>query len=224
MASASAAFVDNHDVVFIRVAPTHDQVDKFGRGFSGAAGHVENRTLIGMRVTRGYEMLPPIPNMARGYMIWNADLASFDPEGSQGGKLGMLVNAMPWNIRTAAGAGYLVGDAADLQAWGDALLAGKLLHGKWRARYFAKGILSDGTPAYVGAENPGKVRAAYCYGGFGTWTDRGHTIYGANGGTFGFSTFTATIPDLHIAVTTLTNLGQTNNAALTTPVLDALMQ
>ena len=53
MASASAAFVDNHDVVFIRVAPTHDQVDKFGRGFSGAAGHVENRTLIGMRVTRG---------------------------------------------------------------------------------------------------------------------------------------------------------------------------
>ena len=178
----------------------------------------------GMRVTRGYEMLPPIPNMARGYMIWNADLASFDPEGSQGGKLGMLVNAMPWNIRSAAGAGYLVGDAADLQAWGDALLAGKLLHGKWRARYFAKGILADGTPAYVGAENPGKVRAAYCYGGFGTWTDRGHTIYGANGGTFGFSTFTATIPDLHIAVTTLTNLGQTNNAALTTPVLDALMQ
>ncbi len=177
----------------------------------------------GMRVARGYRMLAPVANMATGYMEWTKDLASFDPTGSQGGTLGALVNALPWNLRDADGAGFLVGDAADLQTWGNALLAGKLLHGKWRALYFSKGVLKDGSPAYVGAENPGKIRAAYCYGGFGTWIADGHVIYGANGGTFGFSTYTATIPDLHITVTTLTNLGQTNNAALTVPVIDALL-
>ncbi len=177
----------------------------------------------GMRVARGYRMLAPVANMATGYVEWTKELSTFDPTGSQGGTLGALVNALPWNLRDVDGAGFLVGDAADLQAWDDALLAGKLLHGKWRALYFSKGVLKDGSPAYVGVENPGKVRASYCYGGFGTWVADGHVVYGANGGTFGFSTYTATVPDLHLAVTTLTNLGQANNAALTVPVMDALL-
>jgi len=178
----------------------------------------------GMRTARGYRMFAPIPNMALGYMEWTKDLAALDPTGSQGGVVGSLANAIPWNLRDADGAGYLVGDAADLQSWDNALLAGKLLHGKWRAFYFSKGRLKDGSPAYTGPENPGKVRAAYCYGGFATWTDRGRVIYGANGGTAGFSTFTATVPALHLAVTTLTNLGQTTNASLTVPVMDALLE
>lgn len=178
----------------------------------------------GMRTAQGYRMFAPLPNMARGYIEWTADLAALDPTGSQGGVVGSLANALPWNLRDADGAGYLVGDAADLQTWDDALLAGKLLHGTWRDTYFRKGALADGSPAYAGAENPGKVRAAYCYGGFGTWTDRGYVVYGANGGTFGFSTYTATVPALHLAVTTLTNLGQTTNASLTVPVMDALLK
>lgn len=178
----------------------------------------------GMRTARGYRMLAPTPNMALGYMEWTKDLTSFDPTGSQGGVVGSLIYALPWNLRDADGAGFLVGDAADLQSWGNALLAGKLLHGKWRALYFSKGMLNDGSPAFTGPENPGKVRAAYCYGGLGTWTDRGYTIYGANGGTSGFSTFTATVPALHLTVTTLTNLGQTTNASLTVPVMDALLK
>jgi len=178
----------------------------------------------GMRTARGYRMLAPTPNMALGYQEWTKALAAYDPSGSQGGVVGSLINALPWNLRDADGAGYLVGDAADLQAWGNALLAGKLLHGKWRAIYFSKGKLKDGSPAYTGPENPGKVRAAYCYGGLGIWSDRGYTIYGANGGTAGFSTFTATVPALHLTVTTLTNLGQTTNASLTVPVIDALLE
>jgi hypothetical protein len=46
----------------------------------------------------------------------------------------------------------------------------------------------------------------------------------ANGGTAGFLTFTAIVPDMHLAVTTLTNLGQVNNADLTTPIVDALLR
>jgi len=48
-----------------------------------------------------------------------------------------------------------------------------------------------------------------------------HTIYGGNGGTFGFTTFTGTIPDQHLSVTTLTNLGEFDNRILTSAVLGA---
>lgn len=177
----------------------------------------------GMTTAHGYQMFRLLPNLALGYMLWDADLAKLDPHGSQGGVPGRLINAMPWNMRNAAGAGYLVGDAGDLQAWDEALLSGKLLHGKWRDLYFSRGKLANGQPTYAGAENPGKVRPAYCYGGFATAADAGHTMFAANGGTAGFLTFTAIVPDMHLAVTTLTNLGQVNNADLTTPIMDALL-
>ncbi len=178
---------------------------------------------LGMRTAHGYQMLKILPNLALGYIVWNADIAELDPKGTQGARVGELANALPWNMRDADAAGYLVGDAADLQTWDDALLAGKLLHGKWRETYFSRGKLANGEPAYAGPENPGKYRAAYCYGGFAYVMNDGHLTFGANGGTAGFATFTATIPDQHLAITTLTNLGQTNNAALTTPILDALL-
>lgn len=177
----------------------------------------------GMKTAHGYQLFPILPNLAVGYMVWDADFAKLDPHGSQGAVLGRLVNAMPWNMRNSAGAGYLVGDAGDLQAWDEALLSGKLLHGKWRDLYFSRGKLANGQPAYAGAENPGKVRPAYCYGGLATATESGHTMFAANGGTAGFLTFTAIVPDMHLAVTTLTNLGQVNNADLTTPIVDALL-
>ncbi len=178
---------------------------------------------LGMPTAHGYQMLKIVPNLALGYTIWNADYASFDPHGTQGATLGALVNAPPWNLRNADSAGYLVGDAADLQTWDDALLAGKLLHGKWRELYFSPGKLANGEPAFAGPENPGKSRPAYCYGGFAYAMTDGHRMFGANGGTSGFASFTATIPDRHLAITTLTNLGGGNNALLTTPVLDALL-
>ena len=177
----------------------------------------------GMKTAHGYQMFRILPNLAVGYMVWDAEFAKLDPHGSQGAAPGRLVNAMPWNMRNSAGAGYLVGDAGDLQAWDEALLSGKLLHGKWRDLYFSRGQLANGQPAYAGAENPGKVRPAYCYGGLATAADAGHTMFAANGGTAGFLTFTAIVPDMHLAVTTLTNLGQVNNADLTTPIMDALL-
>ena len=178
---------------------------------------------LGMHNTHGYQMLPILPNLALGYFIWDAKIATLDPNAMQGGKIGELVNALPWNLRDADASGYLVGNAADLQAWDDALLEGKLLHGKWRAIYQSRGRLANGEPAYADPETPGQYRAAYCYGGIAYLMRHGHLILGANGGTAGFSSFTATIPDQHLAITTLTNLGQTNNAALTQPVLDALL-
>jgi CubicO group peptidase (beta-lactamase class C family) len=178
----------------------------------------------GMKTAHGYQMLRILPNLALGYMLWDTDFAKLDPHGSQGAVPGRLVNAMPWNMRNAAGAGYLVGDAGDLQAWDEALLSGTLLHGKWRDLYFSPGKLANGQTAYAGAENPGKVRPAYCYGGLATVADAGHTMFLANGGTAGFLTFTAIVPDMHLAVTTLTNLGQVNNADLTTPIVDALLR
>ena len=69
-----------------------------------------------------------------------------------------------------------------------------------------------------------KVRPSYCYGGFGRMVIDGHTIYGANGGTFGFTTFTGTIPDQHLSVTMLTNLGECDNRSLMSPVLGALLK
>ncbi|HZZ00794.1 MAG TPA: serine hydrolase domain-containing protein [Candidatus Baltobacteraceae bacterium] len=178
---------------------------------------------LGMHAAHGYQMLKILPNLALGYTIWNADYATFDPHGTQGATVGALVNAPPWNMRNADSAGYLVGDAADLQTWDDALLAGKLLSGKWRERYLSRGTLANGEPAFAGPENPGKYRPAYCYGGFAYAMTDGHRTFGANGGTSGFASFTATIPDQRLAITTLTNLGGTNNALLTTPVLDALL-
>lgn len=178
---------------------------------------------LGMHAAHGYQLMTILPNLALGYSIWNAEMATLDPHGMQGGKIGALVNALPWNIRDADAAGYLVGDAADLQTWDNALLAGKLLHGKWRTTYFSRGTLANGEPAYTGPENPGKYRPAYCYGGIAYVVQDGHLTFAANGGTAGFASFTATIPDRHLAITTLTNLGGVNNAELTTPVLDALL-
>ena len=178
---------------------------------------------LGMATAQGYQLLKPIPNFANGYSIWDKELADQHLSGSDGIAVGSVVNAVPWNMRNSDAAGYLIGRADDLQKWDEALLSGKLLSGKWRTQYFARGVLADGAPAFVGAENPGKARAAYCYGGFATVTQDGHQLFLANGGTSGFATFTATIPDLRIAVTTLTNLGGSNNSDLTTPVLDALL-
>jgi D-alanyl-D-alanine carboxypeptidase len=178
---------------------------------------------LGMNTAHGYQLLRVQPNTAIGYVLWNKDIGALDPSGSQGGRDGEIAYALPWNMRNADAAGFLVGRAADLQTWDDALLAHKLLHGTWREKYFTPGKLRDGGRAYAGAENPGKYRPSYLYGGLANFTQDGHLVYGANGGTAGFCSFTATIPDMHIAVTTLTNLGYANNALLTTPILDALI-
>lgn len=178
---------------------------------------------LGMSTAHGYQMLRVYPNVALGYILWTTELASLDPTGSQGETVGHLAYALPWNMRNSDAAGYLVGRASDLQKWDDALLDGKLLHGKWRELYYTPGKLRNGERAYAGAENPGKYRPSYLYGGLADFTQDGHLVYGANGGTAGFASFTATVPDLHVAVTTLTNLGYANNALLTTPILEALL-
>jgi len=181
--------------------------------------------LANMRTAYLFQFFPTRQNEAVGYLWWGKEIAAYmAATPAQGAQVNHVVNAPFWNLRQADGAGLLVGDAKALQNWDDALLAGKLLRGKWRALYFSSGVLNDGSPAYAGPENAMKVRPSYCYGGFGKMVIDGHTLYGANGGTFGFTTFTAIVPDLHIAVTTLTNLGEVDNRKLTTPVLDALLE
>jgi CubicO group peptidase (beta-lactamase class C family) len=179
---------------------------------------------LGMHTAHGYRMLAVEPNMARGYLWWTADFAKQMPSGMQPLKLETLIDAVPWNLRQVDGAGFLVGEATDLNTWGNALLAGKILHGKWRDTFYEGGTLSDGTPAYAGGDNKMKNRALYCYGGLARFTLDGVTAYGANGGTFGFLAFTATIPSKHMSVTVLTNEGQIDNSKLTTPILDALVK
>jgi CubicO group peptidase (beta-lactamase class C family) len=178
---------------------------------------------LGMHSAHGYRMLAIEPNVAQGYLVWTDELAKAAPPKMQSLEVGTLSEALPWNLRQADGAGFLVGEAADLNIWGNALLAGKILHGKWRDTFYEAGTLSDGTPAYTGGDNKMKNRALYCYGGIARFTIDGVTAYGANGGTFGFLAFTATIPAKRISVTVLTNEGQIDNSKLSTPIMDALV-
>jgi D-alanyl-D-alanine carboxypeptidase len=179
---------------------------------------------LGMHSAHGYRMLAVEPNSARGYLMWTDEAAKQVPAGIQPLRPGTLIEALPWNVRQADGAGYLVGEAADLNIWDDALLAGKVLQGKWRDMFYESGTLSDGTPAYAGSDNKMKNRATYCYGGVAHITVDGQTLYGANGGTTGFLAFTATIPSKNLSITVLTNEGQIDNSKLTTPILDALVK
>lgn len=161
----------------------------------------------GMKTARPYRFEPILRNMATGYTLVDD----------------RVENAMFWNLRQVDGAGYLVGDAADLLAWDEALMRGTFLKPAWMRRYLQPGKLADGTPTYAGRDNPGRVRPAYLQGGLAGARDFGHQLYAANGGTAGFSTFTGFVPDEHLAVAILTNLGQTDNALLTQPVLRALL-
>ncbi|HVA33028.1 MAG TPA: serine hydrolase domain-containing protein [Candidatus Baltobacteraceae bacterium] len=179
---------------------------------------------LGMNGVRGFDMLRIEPNVANGYIAWSQEFAQANAGIQPAQQLDALVNAWAWNLRQVDGAGYLVGDAADLQRWDDALLAGKLLHGKWRDTFYRPGTLADGTPAYAGGDNKMKSRPTYCYGGLAKTQVQGVTVYGANGGTIGFLAFTATIPSKHMSVTILTNEGQIDNSKLTTPILDALVE
>jgi CubicO group peptidase (beta-lactamase class C family) len=150
-----------------------------------------------------------VPKMAAGY-TWYEN---------------RLQRAPFWNLRTVDGAGYLIGTASDLLAWDQALLRGTLLSPKWQKEYFAIGHLANGTPAGVGVENPtGGSAAHYVYGGVALMRQGGVTIYGANGGTFGFLSFNAIVPERDLAVVTLTNLGAIDNSKLTKPILDALLK
>jgi D-alanyl-D-alanine carboxypeptidase len=179
---------------------------------------------LGMTTVHGYRMLAVQSNTARGYLWWNADLQKALPNSVQPIALGTLIDAFPWNLRQVDGAGFLVGEAVDLQIWGNALLAGKLLHGQWRDDFYTPGKLNDGTLTATGGDNKLKNRAYYCYGGLAKISVDGTTVYGANGGTFGFLAFTAIIPSKHLTVTVLTNEGQIDNSKLTTPILDALVK
>ena len=159
------------------------------------------------------------PNTARGYMVVDAELA-----GVLGLQPGAFVPALDWNLTQVDGAGFLVGDAADLQKWDDALLAGSALSPGAAKLFYTAGILANGKPAYTGPENPAAKPGTYLLGGLGKFELDGMTIYGANGGTTGFLAFTATIPSKHIAITTLTNHGNDiDNSKLTIPVVRALL-
>lgn len=178
-----------------------------------------------MPATYEYRYMRVQPNEAAGYLWWGRDVLDFAPNGAeQGAKPNQLVNMVQWNLRQVDGAGYLVGDAADLQSWDNALLAGKFLHGKWRDLYFSSGVLGDGSPTYAGPENKAVGRPTYCYGGLAKFVINGHTVYGANGSTFGFLTFTATLPDKHISVTVLSNVKNWHNTTVTEPLLRALLK
>lgn len=160
------------------------------------------------------------PDTANGYMF-----AAIPELGAIGLKSkDELVPAIAWNLEQADGAGFLVGDAADLQKWDDALLAHRVFTGAAEKLFYTAGRLGNGKPAYTGPENPAHRPAEYCYGGLAQFSGTGYQAYGANGGTPGFLAFTATIPAKHIALTILTNHGaDLDNSKLTTPVLEALV-
>lgn len=161
------------------------------------------------------------PNTARGYMVAQKEIGSVFGVPDDGS----LVPALPWNLAQVDGAGFLVGDAADLQKWDDALLAGRVLSGKAEKLFYTPGRLSDGKAATTGPENPARKPGTYLYGGLGRFEIDGVPIYGANGGTPGFLAFTATIPSRHYAVTILTNHGSDlDNAKLTVPIVEALLK
>jgi CubicO group peptidase (beta-lactamase class C family) len=162
------------------------------------------------------------PNTAIGYMAGDGAMAK---------ALGLggadpLVMALPWNIEQVDGAGFLVGDAADLEKWDDALLEHRVLHGDAEKMFYTQGHLTNGEATYAGPENPTThARAVYCYGGLAFISVLGVTTYGANGGTPGFLSFTVTIPSKHISVTTLSNHGSDiDNSKLTTPIVEAVLK
>jgi D-alanyl-D-alanine carboxypeptidase len=181
-------------------------------------------TPLGMSSAHGYQMLAIEPNTARGYLYWTDEFGKMIGDGTQPIEPNTLIESVPWNLRQVDGAGFLVGDAADLQRWDNALLAGKILQGKWRDEFYRSGVMADGTPAYTGSDNKMKNRATYCYGGLAHFSLDGVEMYGANGGTFGFLAFTGTIPSKQMSVTILTNEGGIDMSKLTTPILDALVK
>lgn len=161
------------------------------------------------------------PNTARGYMVAPKEIASVFGLSEDGS----LTPALPWNLEQVDGAGFLVGDAADLQKWDNALLAGRVLGGKTEKLFYTPGTLSNGKPTTTGPENPAHKPGLYLYGGLGRFEIDGVTVYGANGGTPGFLAFTATIPSRHYAVTILTNHGSDlDNSKLTVPIVQALLR
>ncbi|HEX5275642.1 MAG TPA: serine hydrolase domain-containing protein [Candidatus Rubrimentiphilum sp.] len=162
------------------------------------------------------------PNTARGYMVIDTEDAStaynlpLDPRA--------LVPSLAWNMEQVDGAGYLVGDAADLQKWDNALLAGRVFKGAATKLFHEQGMLTNGKPTYTGPENPANKPGVYLLGGLGYFFVDNVGIYGANGGTSGFLSFTATMPSKHISITTLTNHGaDLNNSLLTFPIVRALL-
>lgn len=162
------------------------------------------------------------PNTARGYMVIDTKDTStayglpLDPQA--------LLPSMSWNMEQVDGAGYLVGDAADLQKWDNALLAGRVFKGAAKKLFYEPGMLTNGKPTYTGPENPANKPGVYLLGGLGSFLVDGVGLYGANGGTSGFLSFTATIPSKHMSITTLTNHGaDLNNSLLTFPIVRALL-
>lgn len=161
------------------------------------------------------------PNTAQGYAFIDKPFAQalhlpYEPT--------TLQQAIPWNMQTIDGAGYLVGDTADLQKWQDALANGTALKGSAKTLFYTAGRLSNGKPTYTGPENPAHKPGVYLYGGLGRFYIDNVEVIGANGGTSGFLSFTCTIPSKHMAVTILTNHGaDLDNSLLTMPVLRALI-
>ena len=158
------------------------------------------------------------PNTADGYMFASS-LEAFGVKGN-----GALMPALAWNLEQVDGAGFLVGDAADLQKWDNALLNRRVLTGNAEKLFYTPGALDSGKPAYTGPENPARKPGEYCYGGLGRFTISGFETFGANGGTPGFLAFTATIPAKQMAITILTNHGaDLDNSKLTNPIVAALL-
>lgn len=139
-------------------------------------------------------------------------------------RTGGLIRSIPWNMETVDGAGFLVGDAADLQKWDNALLMHRVFAPQVEPLFYEAGMLNNGKPTYTGPENPAHEPGVYLQGGLGRFKLDGVTIYGANGGTPGFQSFTATIPAKHLSITTLTNHGtDIDNSKLTMPILHTLL-
>lgn len=161
------------------------------------------------------------PNAAQGYMFMDKTFAQFLRLPYQPTT---LQQAVPWNMETVDGAGFLVGDTADLQKWQDALASGKALKGSAKTLFYTAGTLNNGKPTYTGPENPAHKPGVYLYGGLGRFYIDNVEVIGANGGTSGFLSFTCAIPSKHMAVTILTNHGSDlDNSLLTMPVLRALI-
>ena len=159
------------------------------------------------------------PNTAKGYMFDFPELERLGVKGAGG-----LMPAIPWNVEQVDGAGFLVGDAADLQKWDDALLEHRVLTGNAEKLFYTAGKLNSGKSAFTGPENPAKRPGEYCYGGLAHLVTDGYDAYGANGGTPGFLAFTVTIPGKQMAVTVLTNHGaDLDNSKTTGPILAALL-
>ncbi|HTX58701.1 MAG TPA: serine hydrolase domain-containing protein [Verrucomicrobiae bacterium] len=184
-------------------------------------GYLSERFLqpLGMTSVAPQSFFRVRPDTALGYMFAAPEIASpLDlPEGT-------LLSALPWNMSQVDGAGFLVGDAADLQKWDNALLAHRVLKGEAEKLFYSAGTLDDGKLAYTGPENPAHRPGIYCYGGLADFLLDATTVYGANGGTSGFLAFTGTVPSKHLSVTILTNHGaDLDNSKLTLPILSALI-